>query len=111
MRMHDISGQTNLPANLLVSYDRDMTTLDKGFFISGNLLGCCLEGACCCDPDDRKRVSFVAMTLYEFNRLSKADQLCAVWEQSYFVVARQQGPYLLNLYAIDRFFVEICSTS
>jgi hypothetical protein len=51
------------------------------------------------------------MTLYEFNRLSKADQLCAVWEQSHFVVARRQGPYLLNLYAIDRFFVEICSTS
>jgi hypothetical protein len=47
------------------------------------------------------------MTLYEFNRLSDEDQLCAVWEQSNFVVTRRQGPYLLNLYAIDAFWVEV----
>lgn len=47
------------------------------------------------------------MTLYEFNRLSDEDQLCAVWEQSDFVVSRRLGPYLLNLYAIDAFWVEV----
>ncbi|MDB5241313.1 MAG: hypothetical protein JWP57_1938 [Spirosoma sp.] len=47
------------------------------------------------------------MTLYEFNRLSETDQLGAVWEQSNFVVNRRQGPYLLNLYAIDTFWVEV----
>jgi hypothetical protein len=30
-----------------------------------------------------------------------------VWEQSHFVVSRRQSPYLLNLYAIDAFWVEV----
>jgi hypothetical protein len=47
------------------------------------------------------------MTLYEFNRLSETDQLGALWEHSNFVVTRRQGPYLLNLYAIDSFYGEI----
>ena len=47
------------------------------------------------------------MTLYEFNRLSETDQLSAVWERSNFVVSRRLGPYLLNLYAINAFWVEV----
>ncbi|MDB5239645.1 MAG: hypothetical protein JWP57_270 [Spirosoma sp.] len=47
------------------------------------------------------------MTLYEFNRLSETAQLSAVWERSNFVVSRREGPYLLNLYAIDAFWVEV----
>lgn len=47
------------------------------------------------------------MTLYEFNALSDQDQQSAVWEQSNFVVSRRDGRDYLNLYAIDRFFVEI----
>ncbi|MDB5243229.1 MAG: hypothetical protein JWP57_3854 [Spirosoma sp.] len=47
------------------------------------------------------------MALSEFNKLPDEAQLNAVWEQSNFVVTRRQGPYLLNLYAIDAFYVEI----
>ncbi|HLL95302.1 MAG TPA: hypothetical protein VK404_10030 [Spirosoma sp.] len=39
--------------------------------------------------------------------MSETDQLCAVWEQSQNVVNRRLGPYLLNLYLIDAFWVEI----
>lgn len=47
------------------------------------------------------------MTLYQFNALSNQDQQAAIWEQSNFVVSRRDGLDYLNLYAIDRFFVEI----
>ena len=47
------------------------------------------------------------MTLYEFNHLSETAQLSAVWERSNFVVSRREGPYLMNLYAIDAFWVEV----
>ena len=47
------------------------------------------------------------MTLYEFNHLSETAQLSAVWERSNFVVSRREGPYLLNLYAIDAFWIEV----
>ena len=47
------------------------------------------------------------MTLYEFNRLLETGQLGAVWVQSNFMVSRWQSPYLLNLYAIDAFWVEV----
>jgi hypothetical protein len=50
------------------------------------------------------------MTLYEFNRLSETDQLSAVWERSQYVVSRREGPYLMNLYAIDAFWVEVRPT-
>ncbi len=47
------------------------------------------------------------MTLYEFNTLSDQDQQTAVWERSNFVVSCRDGRDYLNLYAIDRFFVEM----
>ena len=50
------------------------------------------------------------MTLYEFNHLSETAQLSAVWERSNFVVSRREGPYLMNLYAIDAFWVEVRPT-
>lgn len=54
----------------------------------------------------KKRI-LVAMTLYEFNALSDQQQQAAVWEQSNFVISWRDGRDYLNLYAIDRFFVEI----
>ena len=47
------------------------------------------------------------MTLYEFNALSDQDQQTAVWERSNFVISCREGRDYLNLYAIDRFFVEM----
>jgi hypothetical protein len=46
------------------------------------------------------------MTLYEFNRLSKEEQVKTVWSIGIFLDNYISKTETLNIYAIDMFFVE-----
>lgn len=47
------------------------------------------------------------MTLYEFNLLERDDKLSAVWNQGVFLDNYVTTKERCNLYAINKFFVEI----
>ena len=46
------------------------------------------------------------MTLYEFNRLTKEEQISTVWELGVFLDNHISETEMLSCYAIDMFFVE-----
>ena len=46
------------------------------------------------------------MTLYEFNRLTKEEQIKTVWELGVFLDNHISKKETLNIYAIDLFFDE-----
>ena len=47
------------------------------------------------------------MTLYEYNRLELKEQLTIVWNEGEFIDNHFSIKERCNLYAIDRFFVEV----
>ena len=47
------------------------------------------------------------MTLYEFNRLTKGEQIGTVWRKGVFLDNHISKTETLNCYAIDMFFVEL----
>jgi len=47
------------------------------------------------------------MTLYEFNRLNKEEQIKTVWSRGVFLDNHISKTETLNCYAIDLFFVEL----
>jgi hypothetical protein len=47
------------------------------------------------------------ITLYEYNQLSKDEQGTVLWSQGRFLVNRATTSHKINLYALDRFYVEV----
>jgi len=47
------------------------------------------------------------VTLYEYNQLSKDEQGTVLWSQGRFLVNRATSTHKINLYALDRFYVEV----
>jgi hypothetical protein len=44
---------------------------------------------------------------YEFNFLPKNDQVAHTWEHGNFLAARHETYFAINLYHVDKFFVEV----
>ena len=47
------------------------------------------------------------MDNYEFNLLKTNDQAAYTWEHGTYLTARKEKFYAINLYSVDKFFVEV----
>lgn len=54
----------------------------------------------------QKRINII-LDNYEFNFLPKNDQAAYTWEHGNFLAARHETYFAINLYHVDKFFVEV----
>ena len=47
------------------------------------------------------------MTLYEFKMLNETDQYNVIWDKGVYLDSIVENEHKINIYAIDRFFVEV----
>ncbi len=47
------------------------------------------------------------MTLYEFRLLDETERYNAIWDKGVYLDSVEENEHKINVYAIDRFFVEV----
>ena len=53
-------------------------------------------------------IEIAAMTVYEFGRLSESKQISCINKKAVYLSQRRKGDYVIILYQLDSFYVEIC---
>jgi hypothetical protein len=59
--------------------------------------------------NNKKILNFILATMdnYQFNILKANDQAAFTWEHGTYLAARHEKDFAINLYHVDKFFVEV----